>query len=34
MRERVLQLRGTVECKSEPGHGTIVKAEVPFRPAA
>jgi signal transduction histidine kinase/ligand-binding sensor domain-containing protein len=34
MRERVLQLRGTFEFKSEPGRGTTVKAEVPFRPAA
>ena len=33
MRERVLQLRGTFEFKSEPGRGTTVKAEVPFRPA-
>jgi len=31
MRERVLQLRGTFEFKSEPGRGTTVKAEVPFR---
>ena len=34
MRERALQLRGTFEFKSEPGHGTTVKAEVPFRPAS
>jgi len=34
MRERVLQLRGTFEFKSEPGRGTTVKAEVPFRPAS
>ena len=33
MRERVLQLKGTFEFKSEAGRGTIVKAEVPFRPA-
>jgi len=33
MRERVLQLRGTFDFKSEPGRGTTVKAEVPFRPA-
>ena len=33
MRERALQLRGTFEFKSEPGRGTTVKAEVPFRPA-
>jgi len=34
MRERVLQLRGTFEFKSEQGRGTTVKAEVPFRPAS
>jgi signal transduction histidine kinase/ligand-binding sensor domain-containing protein len=34
MRERVLQLQGTFEFKSEPGRGTTVKAEVPFRPAS
>jgi signal transduction histidine kinase/ligand-binding sensor domain-containing protein len=34
MRERVLQLRGTFEFKSEAARGTIVKAEVPFRPAS
>jgi signal transduction histidine kinase/ligand-binding sensor domain-containing protein len=34
MRERVLQLRGTFEFKSQPGQGTAVKAEVPFRPAS
>jgi signal transduction histidine kinase/ligand-binding sensor domain-containing protein len=34
MRERVLQLRGTFEFKSETGRGTTVKAEVPFRPAS
>ena len=33
MRERVLQLSGTFEFESEPGRGTTVKAEVPFRPA-
>ena len=33
MRERVLQLRGTFALDSEPGRGTTVKAEVPFRPA-
>ena len=33
MRERVRQLNGTFEFESEPGHGTTVKAEVPFRPA-
>jgi signal transduction histidine kinase len=33
MRERVLQLRGTFEFDSQPGRGTTVKAEVPFRPA-
>jgi signal transduction histidine kinase len=33
MRERVLQLHGTFEFKSEPGRGTTVKAEVPFRPS-
>ena len=32
MRERVRQLNGTFEFKSEPGRGTTVKAEVPFRP--
>jgi signal transduction histidine kinase/ligand-binding sensor domain-containing protein len=34
MRERVRQLNGTFEFESEPGHGTTVKAEVPFRPAS
>jgi signal transduction histidine kinase len=34
MRERVLQLHGTFEFKSAPGRGTIVKAEVAFRPAS
>jgi len=34
MRERVLQLHGTFEFKSEPGRGTRVTAEVPFRPAS
>ena len=34
MRERVLQLHGTFEFKSQPGQGTAVKAEVPFRPAS
>ncbi|HXJ93013.1 MAG TPA: two-component regulator propeller domain-containing protein [Terriglobia bacterium] len=34
MRERVLQLHGTFEFKSAPRRGTIVKAEVPFRPAS
>jgi len=33
MRERVRQLNGTFEFDSKPGHGTTVKAEVPFRPA-
>lgn len=34
MRERVLQLHGNFEFESTPGHGTRVKAEVPFRPAS
>jgi signal transduction histidine kinase/ligand-binding sensor domain-containing protein len=34
MRERVHQLNGTFEFDSKPGHGTTVKAEVPFRPAS
>jgi signal transduction histidine kinase/ligand-binding sensor domain-containing protein len=34
MRERVLQLHGKFEFDSTPGHGTRVKAEVPFRPAS
>ena len=34
MRERVLQLHGNFEFESIPGHGTRVKAEVPFRPAS
>lgn len=34
MRERVRQLQGTLEFESEPGCGTTVRAEVPFRPAA
>ncbi|MGB7731545.1 MAG: two-component regulator propeller domain-containing protein [Candidatus Acidiferrum sp.] len=33
MRERVRQLNWTFEFESKPGHGTTVKAEVPFRPA-
>ncbi len=33
MRERVHQLNGTFEFDSEPGRGTTVKADVPFRPA-
>ena len=34
MRERVRQLNGTFTFESEPGRGTTVKAEVPFRPAS
>ena len=34
MRERVLQLNGTFEFDSEPGRGTTVKVEIPFRPAS
>ena len=34
MRERVLQLDGTFEFDSEPGHGTTVKVTVPFRAAS
>ena len=34
MRERVLQLGGTFEFDSEPGHGTRVKVTVPFRAAS
>ena len=34
MRERVRQLNGTFAFDSEPGRGTTVKAEVPFRPAS
>lgn len=33
MRERVRQLGGTLGLESEPGHGTTVRAEVPFRAA-
>jgi signal transduction histidine kinase/ligand-binding sensor domain-containing protein len=33
MRERVLQLDGTFEFDSAPGHGTTVRATIPFRPA-
>jgi signal transduction histidine kinase len=33
MRERARQLDGTVEIESEPGRGTTVRAEIPFRPA-
>src|SRR5882724_2153851 len=33
MRERVRQLCGTLELNSEPGHGTTVRAQVPFRTA-
>jgi signal transduction histidine kinase/ligand-binding sensor domain-containing protein len=33
MRERVRQLNGTLEFDSEPGHGTTVKADIPFHPA-
>ena len=33
MRERVMQLHGGFEFDSEPGRGTRVRAEVPFRPA-
>jgi signal transduction histidine kinase len=34
MRERVRQLNGTFAFQSEPGRGTTVTAEVPFRPAS
>jgi len=34
MRERVRQLSGSFEFESQPGRGTTVKAEVPFRPAS
>ena len=33
MRERVRHLNGTFELQSEPGRGTTICAEVPFRPA-
>lgn len=33
MRERVLQLNGTFEFDSQPGHGATVKVSVPFRAA-
>jgi two-component system NarL family sensor kinase len=34
MRERVLQLKGTFEFDSQPGHGTTVTAEVPSQSAS
>ena len=34
MRERVLQLDGTLEFDSIPGRGSTVKVEIPFRPAS
>jgi len=34
MRERVRQLNGTFAFESEPGHGTTVKVQIPFRPAS
>jgi len=34
MRERVLQLNGTFDFDSEPGHGATVKVSVPFRAAS
>ena len=34
MRERVLQLKGTIEFDSQPGHGTTVTAEVPSQSAS
>ena len=34
MRERVLQLNGTFDFDSEPGHGTTVRVTVPFRAAS
>ena len=34
MRERVRQLNGTFAFDSEPGRGTTVKVEIPFRPVA
>ena len=33
MRERVRQLRGALDIESHPGHGTTVRAEVPFHSA-
>jgi len=33
MRERVRHLNGTFELESEPGRGTTIRAEVPFRAA-
>ncbi len=33
MRERLRQLNGTLELESQPGRGTTIRAEVPFRPA-
>jgi len=33
MRERVRQLVGRLNWNSEPGHGTTVRAQVPFRTA-
>lgn len=34
MRERVRQLKGTLELDSQPGRGTTLRAEVPFREAS
>ena len=34
LRERVEMVGGTVHIESAPGHGTTVRAEIPFRPRA
>jgi signal transduction histidine kinase len=34
MRERMHQLHGTFEFRSEPGRGTTIKATIPVRPAS
>jgi signal transduction histidine kinase len=34
MRERALLVGATLEIRSRPGHGTVVRLTLPLRPAA